>query len=124
MSDKKVLYIDDDPSLCELVQAVLEMEGNFNVVTHTNGDEALFQTQDFDPDLIMLDVSMPGKDGAELFKLLRERNIQCPIVFVTSYVTETQLASLKKLGAADVLVKPIKPIALVKYVNKLLDTNS
>lgn len=117
---KKILIADDEPDILEIIQFNLKAEG-FEVVTAKNGDEALEQARRHQPQLIILDVMMPGKTGIEVCNILRQQPEfkSTLIVFLSALSDEsTELTGLES-GADDYLTKPISPKILISKVNAL-----
>ncbi len=114
MSDiLKLMYVEDDEDIREFADLALEDEG-FEVLLCESGQSALDQVLDFKPDLILLDVMMPGMDGPTTLKELRKLPIteQTPIVFLTAKVQPKEVESFMQLGAVDVISKPFDPTEL------------
>ncbi len=117
---KKILIADDEPDILEIIQFNLEAEG-YEVVTAKNGDEAIDAAKKNQPDLIILDIMMPGKNGIEVCNILRMQPAfkDTLIVFLSALSDEqTEIRGLET-GADDYLTKPISPKILVSKVNAL-----
>ncbi len=117
---KKILIADDEPDILEIIQYNLENEG-YEVATARNGNDALDLAKRFNPDLIILDIMMPGKTGIEVCNLLRMQPAfnRTLIIFLTALSDEgTEIKGLET-GADDYLTKPISPKVLVSKVNAL-----
>ena len=124
----KVLLIDDDPDLVEATRVVLESK--YKVIVAYNGDDGLKKVVDEKPDLIILDVVMPGKNGFEVCKELKTdpkyqsyRNI--PVLMLTVYPDDREKARLSLLEgmvmeAEDYIQKPVMPEALLRRAEELL----
>jgi len=117
---KKILIADDEPDILEIIQYNLQSEG-YEVVTAKNGIEALEQAKRTLPDLIILDIMMPGKNGIEVCNLLRLQPAfkETLIIFLTALSDETTEIKGLETGADDYLTKPISPKVLVSKVNAL-----
>jgi two-component system, OmpR family, alkaline phosphatase synthesis response regulator PhoP len=118
---KKILIADDEPDILEILSFNLKGEG-YEVITAKNGDEALDKAKIFKPDLIILDMMMPGKNGMEVCNILRTQSVFAGtlIVFLTAINDEnTEVKSLEN-GADDYLTKPISPKVLLSKVSSLL----
>lgn len=118
---KKILIADDEPDILEILSFNLKGEG-YEVMTAKNGDDALDKAKTFKPDLIILDMMMPGKNGMEVCNILRTQSIFAGtlIVFLTAINDEnTEIKSLEN-GADDYLTKPISPKVLITKVSSLL----
>jgi two-component system, OmpR family, alkaline phosphatase synthesis response regulator PhoP len=118
--NKKILIADDEPDIVEIIRFNLEAEG-YTVFTAKNGDEAIASAKKNLPDLIMLDVMMPGKTGIETCNLLRLNPVFADtiIIFLTALSDETTEIKGLETGADDYLVKPISPKVLVSKINSL-----
>ena len=117
---KRILIADDEPDILEIIQYNLKTEG-YEVATAKNGNDALDLAKRFNPDLIILDIMMPGKTGIEVCNLLRMQPAfnDTLIIFLTALSDEgTEIKGLET-GADDYLTKPISPKVLVSKVNAL-----
>jgi two-component system OmpR family response regulator len=117
MSTRKiqsVLYVDDDPDICEVVQATLCLIAGLNVHTAGSGEQAIDLAYELRPDLILMDVMMPGLDGPATLKRMREHALlaDIPIVFLTAKVLPAEVAHFLQLGAIGVIGKPFDPLKL------------
>ena len=117
---KRVLIADDEPDILEIIQYNLQSEG-YEVVTAKNGNDAIDLAKKFQPDLIILDIMMPGKTGIEVCNILRMQPAfnDTLIIFLTALSDEgTEVKGLES-GADDYLTKPVSPKVLVSKVNAL-----
>lgn len=114
----KILIVDDDPHICELVALILRSEG-FTVAEATDGFDALDRLATFKADLVLLDVMMPRMDGWELCRQLRAV-YDIPLLMLTAKGETSQKVKGFELGADDYLVKPFDPPELVVRVKALL----
>lgn len=117
---KKILIADDEPDILEIIQYNLKNEG-YEVAAAKNGNDALDLAKRFNPDLIILDIMMPGKTGIEVCNILRQQPAfnDTLIIFLTALSDEgTEIKGLET-GADDYLTKPISPKVLVSKVNAL-----
>ena len=128
MADKKakILLVDDDPDLVAATTIVLETK--YEVVVATEGEEGVKKAQEENPDLIILDVIMPVKDGFSAAEQIKKdpKLAEIPIIMLTSYAerkSETNIPVSKgmMLEAEDYIEKPVKPDELLKRVEALLD---
>lgn len=99
-----VLYAEDDPLTAEMVKGVLE-EHEFSVRIACDGIQAWDIFRYNPPDLLLLDLEMPGKDGMELVRLVRERNDRIPVIFYSSHMDVRKELDIIKLGADDCIYK-------------------
>lgn len=118
---KKILYIEDDPDIQEVARMALEVVGNYEVGLCSSGSEALNLVEEFRPDLVLLDVMMPGMDGLSTLEALRSMPgmAKTPVIFVTAKVQANEVAQYRELGAIDVIAKPFDPMHLAEEVFRL-----
>lgn len=114
----KILVIDDEPTIVNLVQAYLKTEG-YEVFTAVDGPSGLKAARAFKPDLIVLDVMLPGIDGLELLSRLR-RESQVYVILLTARTEETDKIVGLSIGADDYVTKPFSPRELVARVKAAL----
>lgn len=125
MHKKKILLIDDEEDILELLSYNLEKEG-YLVTTASNGNDGIQKAKEMIPDLILLDVMMPEKDGIETCQELRQiKELQKTLIVFLSARSEefSQLAGFQA-GANDYVVKIIKPRILISKINALLQLSS
>jgi two-component system, OmpR family, alkaline phosphatase synthesis response regulator PhoP len=117
---KKILIADDEPDILEIISYNLKIEG-YDVVTAKDGEDALQKAKLSKPDLIILDVMMPNKNGMEVCKILRSQPAfhETLIIFLTALNDELSHVRGLEYGADDYLSKPISPKVLVTKVNSL-----
>lgn len=114
----KILVIDDEPSITNLVSAYLKPEG-YEVFTAADGNAGLKATRAFKPDLIILDLMLPGMDGIELLSRLR-RESDVYVIMLTARTDETDKIVGLSVGADDYMTKPFSPRELVARVKAAL----
>ncbi|KKM11166.1 hypothetical protein SY88_10025 [Clostridiales bacterium PH28_bin88] len=115
---KKVLVVDDDPKIVELVKAYLEKEG-FQVLTALDGETALRTAREGKPDLVVLDVMLPQVSGFDVCRILRSET-KTPIIMLTARDDETDKVIGLELGADDYVTKPFSTRELVARVKAVL----
>jgi two-component system, OmpR family, alkaline phosphatase synthesis response regulator PhoP len=117
---KKILIADDEPDILEIVQYNLQNEG-YEVTTAKNGNEAIELAKRFNPDLIILDIMMPGKNGIEVCNILRMQPVfnDTLIIFLTALSDEVTEVKGLETGADDFITKPVSPKVLISKVNAL-----
>ena len=117
---KKILIADDEPDILEIIQYNLRNEG-YEVITAKNGNDAIDLAKKYQPDLIILDIMMPGKNGIEVCNILRLQPTfnDTLIIFLTALSDEGSEIKGLETGADDYLTKPISPKILVSKVNAL-----
>ena len=113
-----ILVVDDEPKIVKLARDYLE-KGNFRVVTASEGTTALAIARQEKPDLIVLDLNLPGMDGLEVCKAVRCES-DVPIIMLTARVDETDRLIGLELGADDYITKPFSPRELVARVKVVL----
>lgn len=115
----RVLVVDDEPKLVKLVRAVLEADG-FGVLTAANGEEALRQAEEAQPDLVLLDVLLPGQlDGFQVCRAIREHS-PVPVIMLTAKAQENDRLRGFDTGADDYLTKPFSSRELLARVRAVL----
>jgi len=119
MEKAKILVVDDEPSIVRAVKAYLEREG-FTVYTAEDGPGALKAAQAFRPDIIVLDIMLPGMDGLEVMTELRRRGSDVYIILLTARIEETDRVVGLTLGADDYVTKPFSPRELVARIKAAL----
>jgi len=125
MSKKKIMVVDDEESLLQLVAAILGNEG-YEVIQAANGKECLDKLKKETPDLILLDVMMPGMTGREVLENIRKnpktKNIKVILLTVIRYVELGKLGKdmFKSLKVIDYITKPFENDDLIKRVKKVL----
>ena len=119
---RRVLVADDDPDILKIVTANLEAEG-IAVDAVTNGWEAQARALSTSPDLIILDISMPGRSGLEVMAALRSHaeTADIPVVLLTARSSDADVWEGWKAGAAYYLTKPFDTAQLLHFVNYLFD---
>ena len=118
MAGKRVLVVDDDVKTVELVKLYLNRDG-YRVMTAYDGIEALRLARKSRPDLIVLDLMLPGMDGLEVCRTLREES-DVPIIMLTAMTTDQDKLNGLELGADDYVTKPFSPRELAARVRTVL----
>lgn len=118
MSNAKILVIDDEPSIVNLVSAYLKPEG-YEVFTASDGASGLKSARAFKPDLVILDIMLPGMDGLELLSRLR-RESEVYVILLTAKTEETDKIVGLSVGADDYVTKPFSPRELTARVKAAL----
>ena len=117
----RILYVEDEPDIQAVARMALEMVGGFEVKVCSSGEEALREAEHFAPDMILLDVMMPGMDGPSTLEALRRNPslADTPVAFMTAKVQPAEVAHYKSLGARGVIAKPFDPVTLAGQVREL-----
>jgi DNA-binding response OmpR family regulator len=118
---KKILVVDDEPDILETIKMRLEANG-YNVLTATDGNEGYKKAKTELPDLIILDLMLPGLDGYQVCRLLKfdENYRHTPIIMLTAKSQEEDKMWGEKAGANYYLTKPFRPNELLQKVKELL----
>jgi CheY-like chemotaxis protein len=119
----RILYVEDDADIRTVASFSLETVGGFVLAVCASGKEALAQATAFAPQLLLLDVMMPGMDGLETLAALREmpETAATPAVFMTAKVQQQEVARFLTLGAVDVISKPFDPMTLSDEIRAIWD---
>ena len=118
--EKKVhiLVVDDEESISEFVKRVLELEG-YDVTTTADGESALARLSEQAPDLVLLDIKMPGLNGYQVLEHIRKTS-SVPVIMLTAVREQTAMDSSLKLGASDYIIKPFSVKVLIARVKAKL----
>lgn len=117
----RILYIEDEPDIRTIAQIALESVGGFETRIYSSGEEAMQSAPGFNPQLILLDVMMPGMDGPSTLENLRTipEFKDIPAIFMTAKVQPQEIEELLSCGAIDVIAKPFDPITLADTIRKM-----
>jgi len=115
---ERVLLVEDEPDIQAVARLALEAVGGLQVEVCGSGEAALNAAPAFAPELVLLDVMMPGMDGPATLRALRSlpETARTPVVFMTAKVQPQEVAAFLALGAADVIAKPFDPMTLADTV--------
>ena len=116
---QKILIIEDEPKIAGLLEDYLRSIGGYEVEIEGRGDRALGHFGDYRPDLVLLDLMLPGMDGIEVCRRIRQQS-EVPIVMVTARVEEIDRLLGLELGADDYICKPFSPREVVARVKAVL----
>lgn len=121
MDLERILMVEDEPDIQTVARLALETVGGFTVAACDSGEQALAMAPAFGPDLILLDVMMPGMDGPSTLTALRRIPAlqSVPVVFMTAKVQPQEVESFMGLGAEAVIAKPFDPMALADQVRAI-----
>lgn len=116
-----ILMVEDEPDIQTVARLALETVGSFSVQICSSGREAIDKAAQVQPDLILLDVMMPGMDGPTTLKELKKIQAlkNTPIIFMTAKVQPQEISEYKALGAIDVIAKPFDPLLLSDHVREI-----
>ena len=115
---KKILYVEDEPDIQMIARVALENVGGFELLVCSSGTEAIEKAAAFAPDLLLLDVMMPGMDGPTTLAELRKmpQLAKTPVMFMTAKVQPQEVEFLKSLNVVDVIAKPFDPMGLANNI--------
>ena len=119
----KFLCVEDEPDIQAIAKRTLETVGGFTIETSSSGKGALMKATAFAPDLILLDVMMPGMDDPETLHALRALPgfEATPVIFITAKAMASEIQKYKGLGALEVIPKPIDPMTLSDQIKAIWD---
>jgi CheY-like chemotaxis protein len=120
---KRILYVEDEPDIRTVTEMALNALGGFNLEVCCDGFEAVKKGPGFEPDLMILDVMMPGMDGPSTMNALRKfpELSDTPVVFMTAKIQTHEVEKYLKMGAAGVISKPFDPMTLAQDVQDIWD---
>jgi CheY-like chemotaxis protein len=121
---KNILCIDDEMDILEIAKFALESDGRFKLEMCKGGNEAMKRAKGLAPDLILLDVMMPGIDGLAVYQELRRvpKFANVPVAFMTAKVQPAEVLRYLEMGVEGVIPKPFDPLALPDAVESLWAT--
>jgi CheY-like chemotaxis protein len=122
---KRVLVVDDDRVIQQLLEVNLELEGYEVVATASDGREALDKIAELGPDLVILDIMMPKMDGLEVCRHLKAdpKLARIPVVLLSARAQDLDVREGMDIGADAYLTKPFDPVELLEVVGRLLPGN-
>ena len=117
----RILLVDDEADIRQVARIALEAVGGFQVHECSSGFAAPAAVAEFAPQLVLMDVMMPGRDGPETLKALRATPglPPVPVVFMTAKVQPQEVAAFHEAGALDVIAKPFDPMTLAQTVRQI-----
>lgn len=118
-----ILIVDDERRICRSIEILLREEGPFNTLTATDYYQAIERLKE-PVDLVLTDLTMPGIDGLDLLRSIKQEQPQLPVILMTAYSTVESAVTAMKEGAYDYIVKPFDNQALLKLIRKALEKSS
>ncbi|WP_370401960.1 response regulator [Sulfitobacter sp. JB4-11] len=114
----KLLHVEDDADIREIAKMALDLSGEFEVVQCESGEDALTTVPGYLPDVVLLDMMMPGMTGKQTLEKMREipEMAHVPAIFMTARAQQAEMEELRSLGAAEVISKPFDPMSLADQV--------
>ena len=123
---KKIIYIDDQMDILLVAEYALTKIGKYDVLMCESGEQALAEIEDYNPDLILLDVMMPELSGPETLAKIREKTLfkTTPAIFVTASISSSEVADLMSCdtGVLDVITKPYDPTTVSASIQSIWDS--
>jgi len=118
---KKILYAEDEPDVQTIVQMVIEAMSDYEIKISNNGKLLLDCVEDYNPDLILLDVMMPEMDGPTTYENLQlnEKTKKIPVIFMTAKAQVHEVQLFKESGVIGVITKPFDPVTLCSELQKI-----
>lgn len=118
---KHILYVEDEPDIQKIVKYALEKIGGFSLKVCNSGYEALDALSEYTPDLVLMDVMMPGIDGPTTFQAIRKKTefSNLPVIFMTAKVQANEIQNYQDLGILHVIVKPFDIANLSNEINDI-----
>lgn len=116
----QVLIVDDEKAICASLEGILSDEG-YEVSSANDGDQALKALEEDDPDLVLLDIWMPGRDGMEVLELIKKRSPGLPVIMISGHGTVETAVRATKLGAFDFIEKPLDMDKILLSVRNALE---
>lgn len=123
---QKILYAEDEADIRSIAEIALEDIGGFTVKYCSSGQEVIDQAETFKPDLLLLDVMMPGMDGPTTLKKLRQipAMADVPAIFMTAKIQSKEIAEYKAIGVMNVISKPFDPMTLATIIREYWDKSN
>jgi len=119
----RILHVDDQPDIRGIVKLALGKIGGFDVCSCSSGEEALAAAPGFAPELLLIDMSMPGMDGMTLLARFREAGVGVPAIFFTARINPSDLDRYRAAGAIGTLSKPFDPLKLGRQIAQIWAEN-
>lgn len=119
----RILHVEDEPDIRQVAKLALEAVGGFTVESCASGAQAIERAPEFGPDIVLLDVMMPGMSGPEVLDALRglQETAEVPVIFMTAKVQAREVEALRELGAVGVIEKPFDPMTISGLVAEIWD---
>lgn len=122
---KKILYAEDEPDVQTVVEMTVQAMSDYEIKICDNGKKLLDCVEDYNPDLILLDVMMPEMDGPTTFKNLQQhkKTKDIPVIFMTAKAQVHEVEKFKEIGALGVITKPFDPMSLCDEILEIWKNN-
>lgn len=118
---KKILYAEDEPDVQTIVELIVQSMSSYEIKICENGKKLLESVEDYEPDLILLDVMMPEMDGPTTFENLQlnEKTKNIPVIFMTAKAQIHEVKIFQEIGVIGVITKPFDPILLCSKIQEI-----
>ncbi len=118
---KKILYAEDETDIQTVVELTVQAMSNYKIKVCDNGQKLMDCVEDYQPDLVILDVMMPEMDGPTTFRHLKhnEKTQDIPVIFMTAKAQAHEVSDFKECGVIGVITKPFDPIKLCEKITKI-----
>jgi two-component system, OmpR family, response regulator len=123
MEVRRVLLVDDDPSIRRIGELSLQRVAKWQVILAESGTQAIKLALEQQPDVILLDVMMPGMDGPTTLKKLQQNGRKIPVIFMTAKVLKQEIEYYQSLGSIGVIPKPFNPMVLGSLIESILSSH-
>jgi two-component system, OmpR family, phosphate regulon response regulator PhoB len=119
----KLLHVEDDPDIRDIAMMALEISGEFSVVQCESGQAALEQLAHYTPDVVLLDVMMPGMTGRQTLEHMRKlpQMADVPAIFMTARAQQSDIEELRAFGGTEVISKPFDPMTLTDQIKRAME---
>ncbi len=126
MTKRRILLIDDEEDFCLVMKLSLEGTGEFEVSTATSGDRGINLARRYNPDFILLDIMMPGKDGFAVLKIVKEdeKTRHIPVIMLTAKVDASSKEKAASLSCDDYITKPVELEELKARIERVIEKRS
>lgn len=123
---KKILYAEDEPDVQTVVEITIQSMSNYDIKACSNGKKLLDCVEEYNPDLILLDVMMPEMDGPTTFEhlLSNEKTKDIPVIFMTAKAQTHEVETFKKSGAIGIITKPFDPLLLCSEIEQIWEKHN
>lgn len=119
----RIMVVEDEPDILTIITMSLETVGGYTTTGCSSGFEALENLKIFKPDLILLDVMMPGMNGTTTLKEIQKIPdfASIPVIFITAKAQAQEIANYREIGAIDIIVKPFDPMSLSDLIKSIIE---
>lgn len=126
MKDLKILYAEDEPDVQTVVEITVQSMSNHDIKVCSNGRQLLNCVEEYNPDLILLDVMMPEMDGPTTFEnlMLNEGTKDIPVIFMTAKAQTHEVEIFMKSGVIGIITKPFDPLVLCSELEKIWERHN